>query len=48
MINAEWRDRFYQNPTQLMQEANLTEYEQKLVTDQDWIGMIQHGVNFLY
>ena len=46
MINAEWRDRFYQNPTQLMQEANLTEYEQKLVTDQDWIGMLQHGVNF--
>ncbi|MDQ9011487.1 hypothetical protein RFI36_17455 [Acinetobacter gerneri] len=31
-----------------MNQAQLTEQEQKLILDQNWIGLIQHGVNFLY
>lgn len=46
MIHADWRERFYSDPTKLMQEAQLTEEEQKLVLEQDWIGLIRHGVNF--
>ena len=46
MISAEWRQRFYDDPSALMQEAKLTEYEQELVLDQNWIRLIQHGVNF--
>lgn len=46
MIDAEWRQRFYDHPLELMQEAKLNEQEQKLILDQNWIGLIQHGVNF--
>ncbi len=46
MIDADWRQQFTDNPTELMNKVGLTEQEQKLVLDQDWIGLIQHGVNF--
>lgn len=46
MIDADWRQRFYDDAAALMQEAKLTAFEQQLVMDQNWIGLIQHGVNF--
>lgn len=46
MIGQEWRQRFNDNPQQLMQDAGLTEIEQQLILNQDWLGLVQHGVNF--
>ncbi|MAO52419.1 MAG: protocatechuate 3,4-dioxygenase [Pusillimonas sp.] len=46
MIQAQWRERYLQDPEGLMTEAGLTEEEKVLIRNVDWLGLVQHGVNF--
>tara|TARA_R110000851_G_scaffold333533_1_gene515291 strand:+ start:128604 stop:128963 length:360 start_codon:yes stop_codon:yes gene_type:complete len=46
MIQAQWRERYLQDPDGLMTEAGLTEEEKVLIRNVDWLGLVQHGVNF--
>ncbi|HCN73789.1 MAG TPA: protocatechuate 3,4-dioxygenase [Pusillimonas sp.] len=46
MIQAKWRERYLQDPDGLMTEAGLTEEEKVLIRNVDWLGLVQHGVNF--
>ncbi|MFT4020577.1 MAG: protocatechuate 3,4-dioxygenase [Acinetobacter sp.] len=46
MIQQQWRDAFQENPQALMQTAALSEYEQQLILEQDWLGLVKYGVNF--
>ena len=46
MIKAEWRERYLQDPDALMTEAGLTDEEKTLIRNEDWLGLVQHGVNF--
>jgi len=46
MIRADWRLRYRQDPQALMAEAGLTEQEQAMAREQDWLGLVQHGANF--
>jgi len=43
---ADHRERFLRNEEEAMREAGLTDEEQALVRDRDWLGLIRHGVNF--
>ncbi|MBC7202056.1 MAG: protocatechuate 3,4-dioxygenase [Pusillimonas sp.] len=46
MIKAQWRERYLQDPEGLMAEADLTEEEKALIRKEDWLGLVQNGVNF--
>jgi protocatechuate 4,5-dioxygenase alpha chain len=46
MIRADWRERFQADPEAVMTEAGLTDEEKDLVRRVDWLGLVQHGVNF--
>ncbi|WP_343594641.1 protocatechuate 3,4-dioxygenase [Acinetobacter sp.] len=46
MTKKEWRERFVANPDQVMTEAGLTQHEKQLILNEDWLGLVQHGVNF--
>lgn len=46
MIRADWRERYQADPEGLMNESGLTEYEKELTRSHDWLGLVQHGVNF--
>jgi protocatechuate 4,5-dioxygenase alpha chain len=46
MTKQEWRERFINNPDLVMTEAGLTTYEKQLILNQDWLGLVRHGVNF--
>ena len=41
-----WRDRYAADPDELMNEAGLSDHEQQLLRQLDWIGMIRYGVSF--
>lgn len=46
MTKREWRERFIHNPDLVMSESGLTDHEKQLILNQDWLGLVQHGVNF--
>ncbi|MBN8750323.1 MAG: protocatechuate 3,4-dioxygenase [Bordetella sp. SCN 67-23] len=46
MIGADWRARFVADEEGTMDAAGLTEEEKALVRARDWLGLVQHGVNF--
>lgn len=46
MIRAEWRDRYKADPEGVMQEAGLTEAEQSMIRNQEWLALVQHGACF--
>ncbi|GAA5555380.1 gallate dioxygenase [Acinetobacter schindleri] len=46
MTKQNWRDRFNANPEELMTEAGLTNDEKKMILNEDWLALVQHGVNF--
>ena len=46
LVQPEWRARFRQQPEQLYQQEELTEYEQQMLTDRDWRKLIQYGASF--
>ena len=46
MIGKAWRERFEDDPEQLMTEAGLSDREKELVRTKDWLGLIQYGANF--
>ncbi|MFV5475247.1 protocatechuate 3,4-dioxygenase [Acinetobacter baumannii] len=46
MTKQEWRERFIANPNQVMTEAGLTDDEKSMILAEDWLGLVQHGVNF--
>lgn len=46
MTEPGWRTRFVADADALMYEAQLTEQEQQLVRNRDWIGLLQYGTNF--
>jgi protocatechuate 4,5-dioxygenase alpha chain len=46
MIGADWRNRFIADEEGTMEAAGLSEDEKKLVRARDWLGLVQHGVNF--
>jgi len=43
---AENRQAFMDNALQAMQGAKLSEHEQALILNRDWIGLVRYGVNF--
>lgn len=46
MIQLDYRERYKADPQGVMTAAGLTPDEQSMVLDQDWIGLVRHGVNF--
>ena len=46
MIRAETRDAFHQDGEALMTRYDLEEEEKALIRERDWLGLVQHGVNF--
>lgn len=46
MTKKDWRERFVANPDQVMTEAGLTDDEKNMILAEDWLGLVQHGVNF--
>lgn len=46
MTKQNWRERYYLNPQELMNEAGLTSDEQQMIINEDWLALVQHGVNF--
>ena len=46
LARSEHRERFQRNEAQACAEAGLTEKERMLIQRRDWLGLVQHGVNF--
>lgn len=46
LINPAHRDRFHREPQTLFDEFGLTQDEQTMITERNWIGMIRYGVSF--
>ena len=46
MTKQNWREQFNTNPEKLMTEAGLTNDEKKMILNEDWLALVQHGVNF--
>jgi hypothetical protein len=43
---ASYREQFLHDAVAAMREAGLTDEEQALVDNRDWLGLIKYGVNF--
>ncbi len=46
MIRADWRERYLADPEAVMTEAGLNDKEKELIRNEDWLGLVKHGVNF--
>lgn len=46
MIKADWRERYLADPEAVMTEAGLDDTEKALIRNEDWLGLVKHGVNF--
>lgn len=46
MIRSDHREKFLADEEALMNEAGLDEQQKELVRNRDWLGIVQHGVNF--
>ncbi|WP_119157808.1 protocatechuate 3,4-dioxygenase [Caldimonas tepidiphila] len=46
LARAENRELYLADPERAFEQAGLSEHERRLVREQDWIGLIRHGVNF--
>lgn len=46
MIRSDARERYLADPEAAMREAGLTEEQKAMVHNQDWLGLVRHGVNF--
>lgn len=46
LARPEYRERFQRNEAEACAEAGLSEEERALIHRRDWLGLVQHGVNF--
>jgi hypothetical protein len=46
MIRLDYREAFLADEEAVMEAAGLNEEQKRLVRARDWLGIVQHGVNF--
>jgi gallate dioxygenase len=46
LVDADWRQRFQEQPEQMIKEAGLSEGDRDLILSRDWRGLIRRGVTF--